>query len=400
MFSRRRLLQGVAGGISAAAMLQPTLSLARLEGERRLAIIILRGGLDGLAALPPHGDPRYRRARGELALDAPGREGGILDLDGFFGLHPNLAPLHSLYRQRELLAIHATAMPYRARSHFDAQDVLENGTNRPGGARDGWLNRALGTLERGNGTGLALGRSVPLILRGRARVASWSPNVLPMPEPTLMAQIEERWRHDPLLGPNLREGLRMRALDQKEMAGGRGLRGLYGPRGFATFAEKAGQMLSEDEGPRVAVMEMGGWDTHANQGREAGRLAKQFTALSDGVSKLNAALGPAWRNTVIIVVSEFGRTISGNGTGGTDHGVAGAAFLFGGAVDGGRVLADWPGLKRRQLYEGRDLRPTLDTRAIFKAVLRDHLGVDVAALEKPVFPESAAVEPLGGLIKV
>ena len=399
MFSRRRVLGGIASGLTTAAVLRPGLSLARVPGERRLVIVILRGGLDGLAAVPPYGDPDYTRARGKLALPGPGSEGGLLELDGSFGLHPSLKVLHDFFRDGELLAFHAVAAPYRARSHFDAQDVLENGTTRPGGARDGWLNRAIRSLDPAgdSGVGLALGESVPLILRGNARVASWSPSVLPMPEPSLMEQIERLWRHDALLGPALAEGLGMQDPDDSRMGKGRGLRGLYGPRGIVTYAEKAGKMLSRQDGPRVVVLEMGGWDTHANQGRSTGRLANHLAALGDGMGKLKSASGPAWAHTAVLAVSEFGRTVAPNGTNGTDHGVAGAGFLFGGTIAGGRVVTDWPGLKTSSLYEGRDLKPTTDLRAVFKAVLNDHLGVDAHALERDVFPDSRAVGPLSGL---
>lgn len=399
MLSRRRILHGLAGGMAAAAALGPGLSLARLPGEKRLVVVILRGGVDGLAAVPPHGDPAYRRARGKLALSGPGGTDGLLDLDGSFGLHPALKVLHGMYRDGDLLAIHAAAAPYRARSHFDAQDVLENGTARPGGARDGWLNRALRALDpaRDAGLGLALGESVPLILRGPVRVASWSPNVLPLPEPALLDEIARLWRHDAVLEPALAEGLRLQDPDRSQLKNGRGLRGLYGPRGIVTYAEKAGRMLARAEGPRIAVLEMGGWDTHANQGLTAGRLANHLAAFGDGMGELKAALGAHWSHTAVLAVSEFGRTAAPNGTNGTDHGIAGAALLFGGAVAGGRVRADWPGLAASQLYEGRDLRPTTDLRALFKAALRDHLGVDAGALETDVFPDSRAVKPLEGL---
>ncbi len=403
MISRRSALQALAGGLAAGALAGPRLALASLPGERRLVVVILRGGLDGLAAVPPFGDPAYAGSRGSLALAAPGGEAGALDLDGFFGLHPALAPLHDLYRQGELLPIHAAAPPYAKRSHFDAQDVLENGTARPGGARDGWLNRAIRALD-GEGAelqALALGESVPLVLRGSARVASWSPSVLPLPEEALLTQIQDLWQRDPLLGPALSEALRMQDGEAGDMAArSRGaLRGLYGPRGFLVFAEKAGRMLAADEGPRLAVLEMGGWDTHANQGRDDGRLARHLEALGQGLAKLKAELGPAWDQTAVLAMSEFGRTVAHNGSGGTDHGVGGAAFLLGGAIAGGRVLADWPGLDRSRLLDGRDLAPTLDLRAVCKATLHDHLGLDRRRLDAEVFPDSAHLPVLDGLIK-
>ena len=401
MISRRSALHALAGGFAAGALAGPRLALADLPGDRRLVVVILRGGLDGLAAVPPFGDPEYARSRGALALARPGGDAGVLDLDGFFGLHPALGPLQELYRQGELLPIHAAAPPYRQRSHFDAQDVLENGTARPGGARDGWLNRAIRTAD-GEGEelrALALGESVPLVLRGSARVASWSPSVLPLPEATLLNQIQVLWEQDAVLGPALAEALRMQESEGGEMTPrGRGaLRGLYGPRGFLVFAEKAGRMLRAADGPRLAVIEMGGWDTHANQGRADGRLAQHLEAFGLGLDKLKAELGTVWSQTAVLAMSEFGRTVAPNGSGGTDHGVGGAAFLLGGAVAGGRVLADWPGLDRRRLLDGRDLVPTLDLRSVCKATLHDHLGLDRRRLETEVFPDSEGIAILDGL---
>ncbi len=401
MISRRSALHALAGGFAAGALAGPRLALADLPGDRRLVVVILRGGLDGLAAVPPFGDPDYARSRGALALARPGGDAGVLDLDGFFGLHPALGPLQELYRQGELLPIHAAAPPYRKRSHFDAQDVLENGTARPGGARDGWLNRAIRSLDSEGEElqALALGESVPLVLRGSARVASWSPSVLPLPEATLLNQIQILWEQDALLGPALAEALRMQESEGGEMTPrGRGaLRGLYGPRGFLVFAEKAGRMMRAADGPRLAVLEIGGWDTHANQGRADGRLAQHLEAFGLGLAKLKAELGSAWSQTAVLAMSEFGRTVAPNGSGGTDHGVGGAAFLLGGAVAGERVLADWPGLGRRRLLEGRDLAPTLDLRSVCKATLHDHLGLDRRRLETEVFPDSEGIPILDGL---
>ena len=396
MQDRRQALGILIGAPLAGALAWPGLALAGLPGERRLVVVILRGGLDGLAALPPHGDPDYAAQRGSLALPAPGQDGGALDLDGFFGLHPALPGLHELYRKGEALALHAMAPPYRGRSHFDAQDVLENGGAGPGAERDGWLNRAVAALdpEGRRGLGLALGDSVPLVLRGPAKVGSWSPSALPAPGDALLQQVAALWDRDPLLGPGLAEGLRLQDSLGGPIEERRGLRGLYGPRGFLVFAEKAGQMLALEDGPRLAVLEMGGWDTHANQGRQSGRLTNHLKALDDGLGKLKTALGTYWKDTAVVVVTEFGRTVAPNGSGGSDHGVGGAAFLLGGRVAGGRVLADWPGLSSRRLHEGRDLRASGDLRALFKAVLHDHLEIDRRRLDTDVFPESAGLQIL------
>lgn len=402
MIDRRTLLSATVAGAGLCAV-APGLALARLPGERRLVVVILRGGLDGLAAVPPYGDHHYERTRGDLALERPGPAGGVIDLDGFFALHPALEGLHPLFTAGELALLHATAAPYRARSHFDAQDVLENGTGRPRGARDGWLARAIAALDPAAARaplGLAVGPAVPLVLRGEAAVASWAPQELPRAEDALLAQVSALWEGDPQLGPALAEGLRMRAMSD-EVIGAKDNKkaGRPGPRAFAASARVAGKMLTADDGPRIAVLEIGGWDSHANQGRDSGQLARNLDALAGGLLALKETLGSAWRSTAVLAVTEFGRTVRPNGTKGTDHGIAGAAFALGGAVVGGRVLADWPGLGDRDLHEGRDLAPTTDLRTLFKAALIQHLGLSPRVVEAEVFPESAALRPLPGLFQ-
>ncbi len=402
MLSRRHALTALAGGLATAILAEPCLSLARLPGERRLVVVVLRGGLDGLAAVPPYADPDYRTIRGSLALENPGGADGLIDLDGFFGLHPALGPIEPMYRDGQLLPLHAVASPYRGRSHFDAQDVLENGVTRPG-RRDGWLNRALLAIdpERTRSLGLAIGGSVPLILRGEAPVASWSPSPLPLPDPTLLQQIAALWQEDPLLGPAIAEGLKLREGDMPTMTDGAGrrMRSLNRGKAFAELADKAGQLLARTDGPRLAVLECGGWDTHKAQHTGGARLTRQLAFLAKGLLALKASLGTAWNSSAIVIVTEFGRTARPNGTNGTDHGTAGVAFLAGGPIAGGRVHADWPGLKREQLYEDRYLRPTRDLRSWFKGVLRDHLGLDGRSLDTAVFPDSHDVPAMDGLFR-
>jgi uncharacterized protein (DUF1501 family) len=395
MLTRRHTLGLITG--TALATTIPFVRLAEAAIEKRLVIVILRGALDGLAAVPPYADPHYRSQRGELALADPGSQDGMLNLDGRFGLHPALAPLHPLYREREMLVVHAAATPYRARSHFDAQDLLENGTERPRGAADGWLNRALGTLgDSDHRIGLAVGQAVPLTLRGKTPVGSWAPPELPELDPDFLARLAAIYQTDAVLGPAIREGLRTQAMsdevlhtDKERMDGSK----MYGrPRGippFSALTEPVGKLLAAAVGARVAVFELGGWDTHANQGLLTGRLAVQLRNLADGLATLKQSLGPAWRQTMVIVVTEFGRTVAINGTGGTDHGTGSAILVLGGAIEGGRVLGKWPGLDPRNLFEGRDLMPTTDTRAIFKAALTDHLALPAATVDKVVFPGRA-----------
>ncbi len=384
MLTRRNALKLLASGAAMATV--PRLAVARLRGENRLVLVVLRGGLDGLAAVPPIGDPNYVSRRGTLAL-SPGQ---TLALDGYFALHPSLKVLHSGYQNGELLIVHGVATPYRNRSHFDGQDLLETGAAGPRGANDGWLNRALGALGGDGAAALAVGQSVPLVLRGEVAVANWAPSVLPAPGDVFFQQLGDLYSGDPALSAALAEALRAR--DMADDIGGQ--RVGRGAAAFANMAAIAGRMLSEADGPRIAVLEMGGWDTHANQGAATGQLARNLAGLDDGLERLRTALGSHWRSTVVMAVTEFGRTAAANGTAGTDHGTAGIALVVGGAVTGGRVAADWPGLAARDLYEGRDLRPTIDLRSVFKGVLGPHLAMSAAMLDGQVFPDSQSARAL------
>lgn len=399
MLSRRSLLGGI-GGSTLLAPFGPSFALANAPTDRRLVVVILRGALDGLAALPPYSDPEYRRIRGVLALP---ENDGILDLDGRFGLHPALAPLHTLYRAGEMTALHAVATPYRSRSHFDAQDILENGVSGARDRKDGWLNRALG-LMGGERIGLAVGQSVPLILRGDVPVASWAPPEMPAADTDFLTRLAALYANDAVLGPALDQGLRAQAMaddalgDPRQGQGRMSGERMYGraprPQPMRRTAEAVGRLLAARDGARVAVIELGGWDTHANQGGLTGQLNNRLRDLGDGLAALKPALGRAWRQTAVAVVTEFGRTVAVNGTNGTDHGTGSAAFLLGGAVTGGRVVARWPGLGAGQLYEGRDLAPTLDMRSVMKALLIDHLGLAASDVERVVFPDSRDAAPL------
>jgi len=392
ILQRRSFLLGLAGAV--------TLGRARLAtaagplGERRLVVILLRGALDGLAAVQPYGDPDFAPHRGPLALPEPGQEGGVLDLGGRFGLHPALPHMHALYRQNEALILHAVAGPWRSRSHFEAQDFMESGGTRR--LPDGWLNRALATQPEGTQgarRGLAVGMDLPLLLRGAVRVGSYSPPGRVHTDTETLATLARWYGEDPLLGPAFTEGLRARGFSAAVLAGQEPPP--PGTHGFVTLAAAAGRLLASANGPRVAALEIGGWDTHAAQ---AGRLLGPLRALDDGLEVLRAALGPAWPDTAVLVLTEFGRTVRINGTAGTDHGTAGVAFLLGGAVRGGRVVADWPGLGAGRLHENRDLMPTLDQRRVAKGLLAGHLGLSPAALAR-AFPESEDATPLRGLLR-
>ena len=394
--TRRRLLLS----LGALALSLPNLALAAAATERRFVFVVLRGGLDGIDAVVPYADPDYRRLRGEIALAEPGQEGGVLDLDGRFGLHPALAPLERLWRAKQLGIVHAVATPYRQRSHFDGQDLLENGTADPRAKGGGWLNRAIALLGRPKAAdrrlGLAVGQTVPLTLRGEVPVASWAPAVLPDASSDFLAKVAALYRDDRVLGPAFTQGVGAHAMSAQAI-GERSMGGTpaRGPAVFRIAAEAAGKLLASPLGPRIAVLELNGFDTHAQQ---RGRIVQPLAAFADGMVALKDALGPVWADTVVLAASEFGRTAGVNGTLGTDHGTAGVAFVLGGRLNGGRVLGSWPGLAASQLYEARDLAPTTDLRAVAKALLKDHLGLPADALSKVVFPESRTVRPLEGLV--
>ncbi|HYX74096.1 MAG TPA: DUF1501 domain-containing protein [Steroidobacteraceae bacterium] len=403
---RRRFLRNAAL-IAGGTLLSARLSFAQPDTRKsRFVLVILRGALDGLAAVPPLGDHHYAQLRREFALHPPGEVGGALQLNGFFGLHPALVFLHECYAARELIVLHALASPYRERSHFDGQDVLENGTTRPHALQTGWLNRALAALPAPGGreAGVSLGQNVPLVMRGPAAVTSWSPSKLVPPDDDTLARITDLYAGDPLLAARLADALAADAI----AAGAHGTDSMTAPgtaagsRSKARYAEvvrAAGGFLRREEGPKVAVFDTSGWDTHANEGGAQGQLAGRLAELDAGLAALRQELGPAWRDTAVLLLTEFGRTAAVNGTRGTDHGTATAAFLLGGAVAGGRVVADWPGLSPRELYQGRDLAPTLDVRSVLKGVLAEQLAVPAHVLELEVFPDSAAARALRGLMR-
>jgi uncharacterized protein (DUF1501 family) len=401
MMRRRDLLTVLAGSAAGSFTLAglPGAVFAAAPTDRRLVVALLRGALDGLAAVPPIGDRRYAEKRGAIALKPPGEAGGAIKLDATFALHPALAPLEPYYRAGDLLIVHAAGNGYHTRSHFDAQDLMESGLAAKGNESDGWLNRALALMRADGGRlGLAVGGAVPRILRGKVQVASWEPQNIAAASPDFLAALRALYRDDALFGPALAAGLKAQdfsagVLGDAEMHAQRG----YGPGGFRVLAEAAGKLLAAADGPRVAALDMGGWDTHVNQGAATGRLAQTLAGLADGLDAFVKALGPAWRKTVLVAVTEFGRTVAPNGNNGTDHGSASVLLVLGGAVKGGRVYGDWPGLDR--LEEDRDLRVATDARSVMKGILRDHYGLDAAALASSVFPQTAGLAPAPGLIR-
>jgi uncharacterized protein (DUF1501 family) len=386
--------------------------LARAEGrDPRLLVIILRGALDGLGAVAPVGDPDWIGLRGERALVLDGKT-PALPLDAFFALNPAMPNLHRLYKAQQASIVHATATQYRDRSHFDGQDVLESGLPRPGASDSGWLNRALlalapeGGVNPGGRSGIGVGAVMPLLVRGKAPVMSWVPQrMLPASDDT-QARLLDLYRHtDAKLAAALEERMRLAALggtvkvDDPMQGASPGTPPIARLRAyFAEAAGTAGRFLARSDGPRVGALGLVGWDTHINEGATVGQLANLLGALDGALAAIESSMGEAWRETVVAVVTEFGRTARINGTNGTDHGTGTVAFLAGGALKGGRMIADWPGLKTGQLYEGRDLKPTTDLRTVLKGLLRDHLRVEERALASTVFPDSGDVAPMNGLV--
>ncbi|HZU51027.1 MAG TPA: DUF1501 domain-containing protein, partial [Sphingomicrobium sp.] len=346
MLTRRSFLAatGMSGAISLLGF--PNMAFAKTNGERRFVFIIQRGAADGLNIVAPTGDPAYEALRGEFAPElASGAK-----LNSFFTLHPALAETAKMYGSREALFVHAVASPYRDRSHFDGQNVLESGGSAAYRLKDGWLNRLLDLLPASEARALALSSTVPMALRGAHQVSSYAITQLAKPSDDLLARVGALYESDHQL-----HGLWTAAMETREKAG-EPMRASGGGQKGSAAGTLAARMLLGD-GARIAMIETTGWDTHSGQ---RGRLAAQLRDLDGMLAALKSGLGAEWSNTLVVVATEFGRTAKPNGTGGTDHGQASAAMLIGGAVAGGKVIADWPGLADSMLYEGRDLKPTAD----------------------------------------
>jgi uncharacterized protein (DUF1501 family) len=382
--------------------------LARAEGrDPRLLVIVLRGALDGLAAVAPVGDPDWQRLRGDKALTLGGTT-AALPLDSFFALNPAMPNLHRLYKAGAATIVHAAATPYRERSHFDGQDVLESGLGVPGAADSGWLNRALVSLQPAGRVGgggkdaFAIGPIAPLVVRGPAPVLSWTPRRLPPASDDTLLRLLDLYRHtDPALARALEERVGLATIARAGGMDGEQPRAAGAGQVRAYFAESAGtaaKFLARPDGPRIGALAFDGWDTHVNEGAVNGRLADLLGALDGAIAAIKTNMGEAWNETVVTLVTEFGRTARINGNEGTDHGTATVALLAGGALKGGRVVADWPGLKETDLYEKRDLKATTDLRAVLKGLLRDHLRVEERVLTADIFPGSDAVAPMTGLL--
>ena len=423
----RRSLLGLGASLGICVNFLGTQAFAASEGalaKKKMVVVICRGGMDGLSVAPPVGDANYAALRGSIAM----RPDQVLKLDNTFGLHPQLDTVHRLALKGQARIAPAIASPDRARSHFEAQDVLETGSAKVYGADTGWLNRTLEALAPVRKVeGLSVGATAPLILRGKVQAASWSPGRGIDETARLPTLLQDLYRNDPMLGPAFARGLETETMAQtamtamaatpamNEMAaatpsmtapasmsptpisstGANDRQNRAGSEAARKLGSTLGGFMIQADGPQIAAISLDGWDTHANQ---AGQIATRLSYLDAVLDGLHAGLGAEWKNTVIVAVTEFGRTARVNGTGGTDHGTASTGLILGGALKPGGIVGDWPGLAQNALFENRDTAPTLDMRALFKGVLADHMGVDRAILEKQVFPDSVDAGPVVGLV--
>lgn len=367
--SRRHSL-ALMGGLSLSAF--SGLSFAKGIEDRKFIFVLLRGAMDGLSALIPD-DADIARARADIlpALDTR------LDLNNGFRLHPSFVGLREMYGQGDAAFIHASATAYRDRSHFEAQDALE--ILGQAGAKEGWLNRA---LQAHGGTGLAVGRAVPLALKGAAPATNWSPPLFETASDDLLNRLAALYANDMTFAAPLATA--RGNMDMSMDTTRRDARRFT--REYSIALSSMGKLMSVEGGPGIGMVALDGWDTHANQAND---LTRKFSALDAGLTELKTALGSTWPKSCVVVCSEFGRTVAANGTRGTDHGTGGLTMMLGGAVRGGRLHGDWPGVTPKSLYEGRDLYPANDIAAIMKGLLRDHLGFDRKALDQQVFPNSS-----------
>ena len=395
---RRDFLKRAVALGSAAVLFSPAWTaqaFADSGNQARLIVVFLRGAVDGLNVMPPHGDASYYKARPAIAIAKP----AVLDLDGHFGLHPALASLMPLWRDRSLAFVCACGSPDPTRSHFDAQDYMESGTPGIKGTPDGWLNRLLAAMPgpRRPTDALNLGPVVPRILSGPVAVANLpmgrgAGRPIALDRPRIEQPFSRLYQGNDPLSRAFQEGYRARQKLMAELAPEMAAADNGAPhpdRAFAESCERLGRLMARDAGVRIAFAALGGWDTHVNEGAAEGQLANHLRPLGDGLASLARALGSAYRNTVIIVMSEFGRTAQENGNGGTDHGHGNVMWVAGGAVRGGKVYGIWPGLGESELYQGRDLAVTTDFRAVVGAIVRRHLAISAAGLQM-VLPEFRA----------
>ena len=393
IYSRREVLKTVllASGVSLTPLWRHAWAAQGAgagPSPNRLVVVFMRGAVDGLSVVAPYRDAAYAPLRPTIALKPPGQEGGVLDLDGNFGLNPALSALMPLWQQRQLAFVHAAGSPDPSRSHFDAQAFMESGTPGTTGS-SGWMNRVLAVLPGPHGPteGISFGPTLPLIMKGSIPVQTIEdgrgankPSVLDRP---MVAQAFDRmYAGSDVLSQSYTQGQQARReiaadLGEEEKAANNGA---PLPGGFARNASHLANLMVKDPSIQLAFMALGGWDTHVGQGNAKGKLANLLGPLGNGIATLAQGLGPVWQQTVVLVVSEFGRTVKENGGGGTDHGHGNVMWVAGGAVNGGRVYGDWPGLDTSHQYQGRDLAVTTDFRSVITPILERHMRLPDEAL--------------------
>ena len=379
--NRRSFLRMLSAG-AGVLLASPYISFASAETDRRFIFIIQRGAADGLNTVIPYADPAYAKLRGALAIDAS----QATKLDGMFALHPSLAETAKLYANKQALFVHAVASPYRSRSHFDGQNVLETFGTTAYQIKDGWMNRLLTLLPSAQNEAIAFATTIPMALRGKIEVASYAPSALPQASDDLLMRVNQLYAEDAQL-----HSLWTAAMEANNMADD-----VSAKQDPASFGKLAASFLAKSDGPRVAMIETCGWDTHTAQ---EGRLARQLKSLDSMIAAIRDGLGPVWQKTTIVVATEFGRTAATNGTGGTDHGTGSTAMILGGDVNGGRVLADWPGLSNSALYEGRDLKPTTNLATLIASISSASLKLDPTQVNKVLFAEANKTKTIEGLLR-
>ncbi len=406
--NRRSMLKaagayGLATGV-AAAIGGP--GFAQTPNGKRLVVVLLRGGWDGLSLLVPRGDPNYADLRGRLTLG--GADGsGLIPLKGGFALNPAAASLLPYWLGGSLSFIPAMASPYRGSNHFEASEVLETGSTKPGERSSGWLARASDAMGGGNPDAplaVSLEGPIPQVLAGAQAASSWRPKGMTPPIVGFQQKLALLYRDEPLFGPLL--AAEQREKDEfAESLGGSHIQGeidqnMGAPSAgeISVLAETVGSLLARDTGPRVAVLQVGGWDTHFNQGGLDGALSRRIAGLAGGLAGLAEAMAPVWDKTAVLVMSEFGRTVTVNRAGGTGHGLGGLGLLMGGAVAGGQMVGKWPGLSPENLNESGGLPALIDSRAVIKTLLRDHLGLSVKQIDNAVMPGASGAGFQNGLI--
>jgi uncharacterized protein (DUF1501 family) len=379
MITRRRFLALAAS--SGGALFIPQITFAAAETDRRFVFVIQRGAADGLHIVAPYAEPEYAKLRGPIASEI----GEATKLDASFALHPALVETGKMYKAGEALFVHAVATAYRDRSHFDGQNVLETGGRAPYEVKDGWMNRLTALLPKQKAAPIALAPTVPMALRGTAETTSYAPSALPEPNDDLLARVGLLYQRDPLLHPLWSAAMETRNMATKNERG----------QDPAALGKLAATLLARANGPRIAMIETSGWDTHTQQAARLARLLAGFDAM---LAAMRDGLGQSWAKTTVLVATEFGRTAAENGSGGTDHGTAALAMLIGGAVKGGRIIADWPGLSPSALYENRDLKPTIALDALIAGAAGESFSLDPQLVMRSVFKDGSGAQPITGLL--